>query len=174
MTAGRTGNDRRTAARHRPAVPGARRSEAPLWSIQIAAVTRPGRPGGGDPARSTADSAAYAQVRTGCARGEAWAEISNEDSGSRPPTTPLAAVPGFPVIPRPQPPPPHPPATARAAAAGGGHLPPLIRHGRPLRLVVRSAAAASLALAVLQLIPGQPAAPAVRALQPIPTGNGNW
>jgi hypothetical protein len=34
-----------------------------------------------------------------------------------------------------------------------------IRHGRPLRLIIRALAAALLSLAVLHLIPGQPAAP---------------
>jgi hypothetical protein len=41
------------------------------------------------------------------------------------------------------------------------HLPARIRHGRPLRLLLRGLAAALLALAVLRLIPGQPAAPAL-------------
>ena len=40
-------------------------------------------------------------------------------------------------------------------------LPARIRHGRPLRLVIRALAAALLSLAVLHLIPGQPAAPAL-------------
>ena len=40
-------------------------------------------------------------------------------------------------------------------------LPARIRHGRPLRLVIRALAAALLCLAVLHLIPGQPAAPAL-------------
>ena len=40
-------------------------------------------------------------------------------------------------------------------------LPARIRHGRPLRLVIRALAAALLSLAVLALIPGQPAAPAL-------------
>ena len=41
------------------------------------------------------------------------------------------------------------------------HLPARIRHGRPLRLLLRALAAALLSLVVLQLIPGQPAAPAL-------------
>ena len=40
-------------------------------------------------------------------------------------------------------------------------LPGRIRHGRPLRLFIRAAAAALLSLAVLSLIPGQPAGPAL-------------
>jgi hypothetical protein len=43
-------------------------------------------------------------------------------------------------------------------------LPSRIRHGRPLRLIIRALAAALLSLAVLHLIPGQPAAPAVITL----------
>ena len=39
-------------------------------------------------------------------------------------------------------------------------LPSRIRRGRPLRLLIRAALAAGLSLAVLALIPGQPAAPA--------------
>ena len=39
-------------------------------------------------------------------------------------------------------------------------LPPRIRRGRPLRLLIRAAVAAGLSLAVLALIPGDPAAPA--------------
>ena len=40
-------------------------------------------------------------------------------------------------------------------------LPARIRHGRPRRLVIRALAAAVASLAVLHLIPGQPAAPAL-------------
>ena len=40
-------------------------------------------------------------------------------------------------------------------------LPARIRHGRPLRLAIRALAAALLSLAILALIPGQPAAPAL-------------
>jgi hypothetical protein len=131
---------------------------------QIAAATHPDRPDGGDPARYAAASAASAQLRTGWGRSEAWADLGSEDGGGGPPTTPLAAVPGFPAIPRLQPPPAHPLAAARAAAAGVVRLPSRIRHGRPLRLALRGAAAAGLALFVLHLIPGQPAAPAVVTL----------
>ena len=63
-------------------------------------------------------------------------------------------------------------ATARRASTGRSarpgdllaavvQLPARIRHGRPLRLVIRALAAALLSLAVLALIPGQPAAPAL-------------
>jgi hypothetical protein len=124
---------------------------------QIAAATHPDRPGGGDPEQYTAAAAAYAQLRTGWGRSEAWADLGSEDSGGGPPTTPLAAVPGFPAIPGLQPPPAHP----LHALTGLVYLPSRIWHGRPVRMALRAAAAAVLALLVLRLIPGQPAAPAV-------------
>jgi hypothetical protein len=121
----------------------------------IAAATHPDRPGGGDPARYTAAAAAYAQLRTPWGRSEAWADLA--DAGSGPATTPLTAIPLIPVIPGIAPPPAHP----LHALAGLAYLPSRIRHGRPLRLTLRGAAAAALARVVLHLIPGQPAAPAV-------------
>ena len=125
---------------------------------QIAAATHPDRPGGGDPARYTAASAAYAQLRTGWGRSEAFADLTDGFSG--PATAPLTAIPLIPVIPGIAPPPAHP----LHALAGLAYLPSRIRHGRPLRLALRGAAAAALALVVLHLIPGQPAAPAVITL----------
>jgi hypothetical protein len=121
----------------------------------IAAATHPDRPGGGDPARYTAAAAAYAQLRTGWGRSEAWADLADGDSV--PATTPLTAIPLISVIPGIQPPPEHP----LHALTGLVYLPSRIRHGRPVRMLLRAAAAAVLALLVLRLIPGQPAAPAV-------------
>jgi curved DNA-binding protein CbpA len=120
-----------------------------------AAATHPDLPGGGDPERYAAAAAAYAQLRTGWGRSEAFADLG--DGGSGPATTPLTAIPGFPAIPGLQQPPAHP----LHALTGLVYLPSRIRHGRPLRLALRGAAAAALALLVLHLIPGQPAAPAV-------------
>ena len=40
-------------------------------------------------------------------------------------------------------------------------LPARIRHGRPVRLLLRASAAAVLSLLVLHLVPGQPSGPAV-------------
>ena len=54
-------------------------------------------------------------------------------------------------------PPPVPPWQPLLALA---QLPARIRRGRPLRLAIRGLIAAVLALIVLQLIPGTPAAPA--------------
>jgi hypothetical protein len=118
---------------------------------RIAAATHPDRPGG-DPARYAAASAAYAQLRTGWGRSEAWADLA--DAGCGPATMPLAAVPVLPGI--------EPPAEHLLyALTRVVYLPSRIRHGRPVRLTLRGATAAALALLVLRLIPGQPAAPAV-------------
>jgi curved DNA-binding protein CbpA len=119
---------------------------------QIAAATHPDRADGGDLTRYTAASAAYAELRTPWGRSEAYADLDPmaERAGfdGEPVTSPLPAVPGAP-------PPPGPPWQPLFALA---QLPARIRRGRPRRLLVRAAVAAVLSLAVLQLIPGQPAA----------------
>ena len=115
----------------------------------IAAATHPDRPDGGDLARYTQASAAYAELRTPWGRSEAWADLAEQARlGAEPDTAPLPAIPGE------APPPPAPPLLGLAL------LPARIRRGRPLRLLTRAAIAAGLCLAVLALIPGQPAAPA--------------
>ena len=135
-----------------PADPGLTDEQVRAAWRQIAAATHPDRPGGGDPARYAAASAAYAQLRTGWGRSEAWADLADAGGGSA--TMPLAAVPVLPGI---EPPAEHP----LHALTGVVYLPSRIRHGRPVRLALRAAIAAALALLVLHLIPGQPAAPAV-------------
>ena len=120
----------------------------------IAATTHPDRPGGGDVARYSEAAAAYAVLRTPWGRSEAFADLGAalED------TSPLPAVDAD-----------GPSAlTVGSRPAGPGdllaavwQLPARISHGRPLRLVIRALAAALLCLTVLQLIPGQPAAPAL-------------
>ncbi len=119
----------------------------------IAAATHPDRPDGGDVARYTAATAAYAQLRTGWGRSEAYADLAAGADD----TSPLPAVPGT------EPAPAAGPAPARVTWRPGAVwlLPSRIRHGRPLRLIIRALAAALLSLAVLHLIPGQPAAPAL-------------
>jgi len=120
----------------------------------IAAATHPDRADGGDVARYTEASAAYAVLRTPWGRSEAFADLGLAADD----TSPLPAVEAD-----------GPPAsTAEARSAGPAdllaavvQLPARIRHGRPLRLVIRALAAALLSLAVLHLIPGQPAAPAL-------------
>jgi hypothetical protein len=105
----------------------------------IAAATHPDRADGGDPARYAQASAAYAELRTEWGRSEAYADLALEGPGA-PVTDPLPALPSLPSLPA---------------------LPARVWHGRPVRLLLRAVAAGLLSLAVLVLIPGQPAAPAV-------------
>jgi hypothetical protein len=114
----------------------------------IAAATHPDRPDGGDLARYTAASAAYAELRSPWGRSEAFADLADQ-AGDGPVTAPLPPVPGEA--------PPVPPWQPLLALT---QIPARIRSGRPLRLAVRALIAAGLALIVLQLIPGTPAAPA--------------
>ena len=117
----------------------------------IAAATHPDRADGGDLARYTAATAAFAELRTPWARSEAYADL-RDAAGD---TSPLPVITdGYPVPgPAPMPPPP----TFRDVR----QLPARIWHGRRLHLVARALTAALLSLAVLNLIPGQPAEPAV-------------
>jgi hypothetical protein len=108
----------------------------------VAAATHPDRPDGGDITAYTAAATAYAQLRTGWGRSEAYADLAVTE----------------PYVPTPEPP----------ARWPGGNLgpefllvPARIRHGRPIRLVLRALAAAGLSLLVLALIPGQAAGPAI-------------
>jgi hypothetical protein len=115
---------------------------------RVAAATHPDRPDGGDLARYTAASAAYAELRTPWGRSEAHADLAERADG--PVTSPIPLIPGDDE----PPPPPWQPLLALL------HLPARIRRGRPLRLAIRAIIAAVLSLLVLQLIPGTPAAPA--------------
>jgi hypothetical protein len=118
----------------------------------IAAATHPDRADGGDLARYTAASAAYAELRTAWGRSEAWADLAEQaERSGEPVTAPLPAVPCE-VLPPPVPP--------WQPLIDLGRLPARIRRGRPLRLLVRATVAGLLSLAVLALIPGTPAAPA--------------
>jgi hypothetical protein len=122
----------------------------------IAAATHPDRSDGGDVARYTAATAAYAVLRTPWGRSEAFADLALAVDD----TSPLPAVDGSAVVGEG---PVASPGRARPGdlLAAVVQLPARIRHGRPLRLVIRALAAALLSLAVLALIPGQPAAPAL-------------
>ena len=118
----------------------------------IAAATHPDRADGGDLARYTAASAAYAELRTPWGRSEAYADLLQQaELDGEAPTGPLPAVPAEsgPVggLPR------HP-------LAAVWEFPARVRRGRPRRLLLRAVIAAVLSLAVLQLIPGTAAAPA--------------
>jgi hypothetical protein len=137
-----------------PADPGLTDEQVRTAWRAIAAATHPDRADGGDLARYTQASAAYAELRTPWGRSEAYADLaerarpagaSDDDPGTAPlPAVPLAEPPG---------PPPRP-------LAGVWQLPARVRRGRPRRLLVRALITAALSLAVLALIPGQPAAPA--------------
>jgi hypothetical protein len=118
----------------------------------IAAATHPDRPDGGDLARYTAASAAYAELRTPWGRSEAYADLLQQaDLDSEPATGPLPPIPA------------HDPRTdglPRHPLAAVLEFPARIRYGRPGHLLLRAVIAAALALVVLQLIPGTTAAPA--------------
>jgi hypothetical protein len=118
----------------------------------IAAATHPDRADGGDLARYTAASAAYAELRTPWGRSEAYADlIERAELDGEPVTGPLPAIPaGDDTAGAP---PRHPLAPVR-------EFPARIRRGRPRRLLIRAVTAAALSLAVLNLIPGTAAAPA--------------
>ncbi len=121
----------------------------------IAAATHPDRADGGDLARYTAASAAYAELRTPWSRSEAYADLAGKADpaapGAEPVTAPLPAIPAEDLTPA---------APPWAPLIALWQLPARIRHGRPLRLASRAAITAALSLAVLQLIPGTAAAPA--------------
>ena len=125
----------------------------------IAVATHPDREDGGDLARYTQASAAFAELRTPWSRSEAYADVLEQawtqgydrlDDDGQPCTEPLPSVPAA-----------EPPAVPRGdPVAALVQLPSRIRRGRPLHLALRAIIAAVLSLLVLNLIPGQPAAPA--------------
>ncbi len=118
----------------------------------IAAATHSDRPDGGDLARYTAASAAYAELRTPWGRSEAYADLAGRAGlAAEPVTAPLPAVPAGG---------PPPGSLPRHPLAAVWEFPARILRGRPRRLLIRAAIAAVLSLAVLQLIPGTAAAPA--------------
>ena len=118
----------------------------------IAAATHPDRPDGGDLARYTAASAAYAELRTAWGRSEAYADLMEQaDLAAEPVTGPLPAIPAQDL---------EPGGLPRHPLAAVLEFPARVRYGRPGRLLGRAAIAAVLALVVLRLIPGTTAAPA--------------
>ena len=121
---------------------------------EIAAATHPDRADGGDLARYTDASAAYAQLRTPWARSEAYADLLQQAERDREPVTaPLPAI----VVPAGEVPAGSLPRHPLAAVA---EFPARVRRGRPGRLLLRAVIAAALSLVVLQLIPGTASAPA--------------
>jgi curved DNA-binding protein CbpA len=125
----------------------------------IAAATHPDRADGGDLARYTQASAAYAELRTPWGRSEAYADLTEQarrggrfgDDEDEPDTEPLPAVPGETLL---------RPVASRQLLSAVTRFPSRIRCGRPFRLLTRAAIAAGLCLAVLALVPGTPAVPA--------------
>lgn len=118
----------------------------------VAAATHPDRGDGGDLARYTAASAAYAQLRTPWSRSEAYADLTERASRADGPVT--APLPVIPAAIQPRPVPPWQPLITLA------QVPVRIARGRPGHLLIRAVIAALLSLIVLQLIPGAAAAPA--------------
>jgi hypothetical protein len=91
----------------------------------------------------TAAATAYAQLRTGWGRSEAYADLAITKPYVPAPATAPARWPG------------------QSLGQGLLLVPARIQHGRPLRLLARALAAALLSLLVLALIPGQASGPAV-------------
>jgi hypothetical protein len=111
----------------------------------IATTTHPDLPGGGDPARYAAASAAYTALRTPWARSEAYADLMD--------AAPSGPWPGDLLPPAPASPAGQPVSPWRAALL----VPARIRHGRPARLLMRIVAAVVLAVLVLHTGAGTPA-----------------
>jgi hypothetical protein len=117
----------------------------------VATATHPDRPDGGDRARYTSASAAYATLRTGWGRSEAYADLAAATLTGRvvPPAGHLART---------------RPRRWRAVAV----IPARIWHGRPARLVLRMAVAVVLAVLATRTGAGTPATAGVI------TGIGVW
>jgi hypothetical protein len=121
----------------------------------IATSTHPDLPGGGDPARYAAASAAYAQLRTPWSRSEAYADL-------------IDAAPPRPWQPGPRPAAPAPAAAGLSPWRAIMLVPARIRHGRPARLLLRIIAAAVLAVLVLHTSAG------TAAVAGLLTGIATW
>jgi hypothetical protein len=124
-----------------PAGPGLSDEQVRAAWRSIATATHPDRPGGGDPVRYAAASAAYAVLRTAWGRSEAYADLTAQ----APPTVAAAPRPAARV-------------PARRLAHSLLLVPARIRHGRPWRLAVRVLAAAVLGVAAARSGAGGPAA----------------
>ena len=121
----------------------------------IATATHPDRADGGDVARYTAATAAYVTLRTPWGRSEAFADMAAAADG----TSPLPIVRGAAEAEDAEVPDEPLAGPGELIAAFTWQLPARIRHGRPLRLIIRGIVAALGCLGVLAVIPGQPAAP---------------
>jgi len=108
----------------------------------VAAATHPDRLGGGNPAKYAAASAAYAVLRTGWGRSEAYADLTASGPPSAGRSRQMAAP-------------------DSAVIRGLRLVPARIWHGRPLRLALRLLAAAVLAGIAARSGAGGPAAAGV-------------
>jgi curved DNA-binding protein CbpA len=124
----------------------------------IAAGTHPDRADGGDVARYTAATAAFAELRTPWGRSEALADLAAA-SGDTSPLPLISAAEPWAAEPSAAGPFSAGPAT-RPGRGDLRQLPARIWRGRRLRLVIRALAAAVLSWTALRLVPGQPAGPA--------------
>src|SRR5215472_12188000 len=107
---------------------------------KIAAATHPDRPDGGDLARYTQATAAFAELRTPWSRSEAWADVLEQawaagydglDEDGQPCTEPVPPIPFNPETGL-----PHGDPVAILV-----QLPSRVRRGHPLRLLIRAAIA---------------------------------
>jgi hypothetical protein len=130
-----------------PADPGLTDEQVRAAWRAIAAATHPDRPGGGNPARYAAASAAYAVLRTGWGRSEAYADLISQ---APPPARALRRPPRWRPL--------------RSLAL----VPVRVRHGRPWRLLMRVLVAVLLGVAAIGSGAGNPAAAGVV------TGIGVW
>jgi hypothetical protein len=119
---------------------------------QIAAETHPDRADGGNLARYTQACAAFAELRIPWSRSEAYADLEGQARAAGYDGLDEAGQPYIEPLPD-GPPPVITPADLPAVLA---QLPSRIRRGRPVRLLLRAAVAAVLAVLVLNLIPGTP------------------
>jgi hypothetical protein len=131
------------------------------WQV-IAGQTRPGRPGGGNLARYTQATAAYAELCCPWGRSEAYADLleaawAEGRYDACPGRCPPGCDPGGP-----EPPSPFEAGLGPVPLAEVLHvmaeIPARFRRGHPWHLAVRAAVTAGLCLAALALFPGQGAA----------------
>jgi len=116
----------------------------------VAAQTFPGRPDGGDPARYVQAFAAYAELRTLQGRTHACAGLAAQPRyqacpacgglhpGGQPPEPVMVVLQPIPL---------------REVMAMAAAIPGRIRHGHPLRLLIRAAITAAACLAVVTFLP---------------------
>jgi len=118
---------------------------------RLAAATHPDRADGGDPARFAAAASAYTTLRTQFGRSEALADLTGSQGRAG---LSVPAGPGRPAGRGAQ-------RRWRRAPARLARLPARVRHGRPLLLALRLAAAAAVSAAAVAVAGPAPATPAL-------------